>query len=56
MLLTNAFIIYGSFFKDNQFLLIGSEDGIFSIATDSEARLKSFTNLLQKAPILGAGI
>jgi hypothetical protein len=41
---------------DYQYLLIGSEDGTFSIATDPEARWRSFTFALQKTPILGTGI
>lgn len=41
---------------DNQYLLIGSEDGTFSIATDPEARWRSFTVALQKTPILGSGL
>ena len=41
---------------DQQYLLIGSEDGTFSIATDPEARWRSFTFALQKTPILGSGM
>lgn len=41
---------------DHQYLLIGSEDGTFSIATDPEARWRSFTFALQKTPILGTGL
>ena len=41
---------------DQQYLLIGSEDGTFSVATDPEARWRSFNAALQKTPILGSGI
>jgi len=42
-----------AFSEDNQFLLIGSADGSFSIATDPEARLRAFDAALQKTPIMG---
>lgn len=38
---------------DRQFLLLGSEDGSFSIALDAEARWKILQSTLDKSPLLG---
>ena len=38
---------------DRQFLLLGSEDGSFSVALDAEARWKILQSTLDKSPLLG---
>ena len=42
------------FAEDNQFLLIGSDDGTFSVMTDPEVRMRMLYAAIQKTPLLGA--
>ena len=40
-------------FADQQFMLLGSEDGSFSVALDAEARWKILQSTIDKSPLLG---
>lgn len=41
------------FAEDNQFLLVGSADGTFSVMCDPELRMRMLYSAIQKTPLLG---
>ena len=49
----NAAVRSLAFTDDGQFLLIGAQDGTYSIAADPETRLRMMTQALQRTPLLG---
>lgn len=42
-----------AFTEDGQFLMIGAQDGTYSIAADPESRMRLLSQAMQRTPLLG---